>query len=159
MTHELVIRNMTRPEVDELVAWTAREGWNPGLHDAELFLATDPDAFIAADRAGAMIGGGAIMQAGKLQLRGGGGPATLTYKDSGLTSRQTYTHVVTAWTDCNVNGVFDAGVDQESAVSTPASATAQSAPRGRRVMPVRHLTRWGLPPTANDTAGVPQVQR
>ena len=37
MTHELVIRNMTRPEVDELVAWTAREGWNPGLHDAELF--------------------------------------------------------------------------------------------------------------------------
>ena len=60
MTHELVIRNMTRPEVDELVAWAAREGWNPGLHDAELFWATDPDAFIAADLAGAMIGGGAI---------------------------------------------------------------------------------------------------
>ncbi len=60
MTHELVIRTMTRPEVDELVDWAAREGWNPGLHDAELFWATDPDAFIAADLAGELIGGGAI---------------------------------------------------------------------------------------------------
>ena len=54
------IRNMTRPELDELVGWAAREGWNPGLHDAELFWATDPDAFIAADLNGELIGGGAI---------------------------------------------------------------------------------------------------
>lgn len=60
MSHELVIRNMTRPEVDELVNWAAREGWNPGRHDAELFWATDPDAFIAADLGGTLIGGGAI---------------------------------------------------------------------------------------------------
>lgn len=60
MTNALVIRNMTRPEVDELVDWAAREGWNPGLHDAELFWATDPAAFIAAERNGALIGGGAI---------------------------------------------------------------------------------------------------
>ena len=60
MSNELVIRNMTRSEVDELVAWAAREGWNPGLHDAEVFWATDPDAFIAADLDGEMIGGGAI---------------------------------------------------------------------------------------------------
>jgi hypothetical protein len=60
MTHELAIRNMTRHEVDELVGWSAREGWNPGLHDAELFWATDPDAFIAADLDGELIGGGAI---------------------------------------------------------------------------------------------------
>lgn len=64
-------------------------------------------------------------QAGKLQFRAGVGPGTLTYKDSGLTSRMTYTYVVTAWNDCNGNGVFDAGVDQESAVSNQASATAQ----------------------------------
>ncbi|MCB0053321.1 MAG: GNAT family N-acetyltransferase, partial [Caldilinea sp.] len=51
---------MTRSEVDELVAWAAREGWNPGLHDAEIFWATDPAAFIAADLGGEMIGGGAI---------------------------------------------------------------------------------------------------
>jgi len=60
MPNELEIRNMTRSEVDELVAWATREGWNPGLHDAESFWATDPDAFIAADLEGVMIGGGAI---------------------------------------------------------------------------------------------------
>ena len=60
MSNELVIRNMTRSEVDELVGWAAREGWNPGLHDAELFWATDPAAFIAADLDGELIGGGAI---------------------------------------------------------------------------------------------------
>ena len=60
MTNELIIRNMTRSEVDELVGWAASEGWNPGLHDAELFWATDPAAFIAADLDGELIGGGAI---------------------------------------------------------------------------------------------------
>jgi hypothetical protein len=64
-------------------------------------------------------------QAGKLQLRASVSATTLTYKDSGLTSRQTYTYVTTAWNDCNGNGVFDAGVDAESAVSNQASATAQ----------------------------------
>lgn len=60
MTKELGIRNMTYPEVDELVGWAAQEGWNPGLDDADLFWATDPDAFIAAELAGELIGGGAI---------------------------------------------------------------------------------------------------
>lgn len=56
----LEIRNMSRAEVDELVSWAAREGWNPGLHDAELFWATDSEAFIAADLDNEMIGAGAI---------------------------------------------------------------------------------------------------
>ncbi len=56
----LVIRSMLRPELDELVGWAAREGWNPGLHDAELFWANDPEAYIAADLDGVLIGGGAI---------------------------------------------------------------------------------------------------
>jgi len=60
MPHALVMRDMTRAEVDELVDWAAREGWNPGLHDAGLFWATDPAAFIAADVDGELIGGGAI---------------------------------------------------------------------------------------------------
>jgi len=60
MSKELEIRNMMRSEVDDLVAWAAREGWNPGLHDAELFWATDPEAFIAAELDGELIGGGAI---------------------------------------------------------------------------------------------------
>ena len=60
MTKEFGIRNMTHSEVDELVGWAAQEGWNPGLDDADLFWATDPDAFIAAKLAGELIGGGAI---------------------------------------------------------------------------------------------------
>jgi len=64
MSGELAIRNMTRAEVDELVDWAAREGWNPGRHDASLFWATDPEAFIAADCDGALAGGGAITSYG-----------------------------------------------------------------------------------------------
>lgn len=60
MSNQLVIRHMTRSELDQLVGWAAREGWNPGLHDAELFWATDPEAFIAAELDGELIGGGAI---------------------------------------------------------------------------------------------------
>jgi GNAT superfamily N-acetyltransferase len=60
MTKELLIRNMTRSELDQLVDWAAKEGWNPGLHDAEIFWATDPDAFVAAELEGELIGGGAI---------------------------------------------------------------------------------------------------
>lgn len=63
-TGDLVVRNMTRPEVDDLVAWAAREGWNPGLHDAELFWRTDPEAFVAAEVDGEVIGGGAITSYG-----------------------------------------------------------------------------------------------
>jgi GNAT superfamily N-acetyltransferase len=64
MRADLAIRNMTRAEVDTLVDWAAREGWNPGLHDAELFWANDPEAFIAAELGGELIGGGAITSYG-----------------------------------------------------------------------------------------------
>lgn len=60
MNNELLLRNMTRPELDELVEWAALEGWNPGLYDANAFWATDPEAFIAAELRGELIGGGAI---------------------------------------------------------------------------------------------------
>lgn len=60
MSQPLVIRQMTRAELDQLIDWAASEGWNPGLHDAKLFWATDPEAFIAAELEGSLIGGGAI---------------------------------------------------------------------------------------------------
>lgn len=60
MPHDLLIRNMTRTEVDTLVDWAAAEGWNPGLHDAGLFWQTDPKAYIAAELDDVLIGGGAI---------------------------------------------------------------------------------------------------
>lgn len=40
------IRNMTQDEVVNVaVKWVAEEGWNPGLHDAPCFYATDPKGF------------------------------------------------------------------------------------------------------------------
>jgi formate-dependent nitrite reductase cytochrome c552 subunit len=51
------------------------------------------------------------------------GTATLTYKDSGLATKTTYSYVVKAWQDCDGNGAFDAGVDLESTASNTASAT------------------------------------
>ena len=32
------------------MSWAAAEGWNPGLDDAERFLAADPDSFLAIER-------------------------------------------------------------------------------------------------------------
>jgi ribosomal protein S18 acetylase RimI-like enzyme len=39
------IRLMHRSEVDFAIELAAREGWNPGLHDAEYFYRTDPTGF------------------------------------------------------------------------------------------------------------------
>jgi hypothetical protein len=57
----LRIRAMTRAELDMLVEWAAEEGWNPGLDDAEVFWATDPEGFVAAELDGELIGGGSIV--------------------------------------------------------------------------------------------------
>lgn len=62
MQHDdLIIRHMRRAELDRLVDWAAGEGWNPGLSDADIFWQTDPDAFIAAELNGKLIGGGSIV--------------------------------------------------------------------------------------------------
>jgi hypothetical protein len=61
------------------------------------------------------------IQSGKLQLVAGVTAGTFSFKDTGLTSRVTYTYVVTAWEDCNSNGVFDIDVDIESPLSDQVS--------------------------------------
>ena len=60
----LKFRQMHRQELNTLVDWAAAEGWNPGLHDADIFWATDEQAFIAAELSGEMIGGGSIVSYG-----------------------------------------------------------------------------------------------
>ena len=61
MPDNMKIRPMTREELDVLVEWTACEGWNPGLDDAEVFWATDSEGFVAAEIEGELIGGGSIV--------------------------------------------------------------------------------------------------
>lgn len=56
-----MIRRMSREDLDVLVGWAAAEGWNPGLHDAEMFWETDPDGFVAVEEDGRLVAGGSIV--------------------------------------------------------------------------------------------------
>ncbi|MFC5068846.1 GNAT family N-acetyltransferase [Flaviflagellibacter deserti] len=46
---DLNIRTMTPADLDMAIEWAAREGWNPGLDDAEAFLAADPGGFLVGE--------------------------------------------------------------------------------------------------------------
>lgn len=61
MANNLILRNMTRPELDIAVEWAAKEGWNPGLDDAEVFWQNDPEGFITLEIEGKIAGSGSIV--------------------------------------------------------------------------------------------------
>ncbi|MBA4391917.1 MAG: GNAT family N-acetyltransferase [Desulfobacca sp.] len=46
MPKELVIKTMSREEVDFAVELAAKEGWNPGLYDGDCFYQADPEGFL-----------------------------------------------------------------------------------------------------------------
>jgi ribosomal protein S18 acetylase RimI-like enzyme len=46
MTKELVIKIMSREEVDFAIELAVKEGWNPGLYDGDCFYQTDPKGFL-----------------------------------------------------------------------------------------------------------------
>ncbi|WP_369407806.1 GNAT family N-acetyltransferase [Roseomonas rosulenta] len=52
----MTIRSMRREELDLALDWAAAEGWNPGLADADCFLAADPSGFLLAEVAGEPVG-------------------------------------------------------------------------------------------------------
>lgn len=64
MSDPLTLRLMKRDEVDWLFETAAEDGWNPGLHDADILWTADPEAFVAAEAGGELIGGGAIVSYG-----------------------------------------------------------------------------------------------
>jgi len=51
-----VIRTMTRDDVDYAIRLAAKEGWNPGLSDAECFFAADPEGFFISEINGELVG-------------------------------------------------------------------------------------------------------
>ena len=58
---ELIFRRLSIGEFQTLVQWAAQEGWNPGLQDAEIFWATDPQGFYGYFEGDTLIGGGSIV--------------------------------------------------------------------------------------------------
>ncbi|HEX6005084.1 MAG TPA: GNAT family N-acetyltransferase, partial [Burkholderiales bacterium] len=50
------IRTMRGDEVELAIKLAAREGWNPGLHDARCFFEADPAAFLIAEVDGGLAG-------------------------------------------------------------------------------------------------------
>lgn len=59
------IAAMTRDEINLAVEWAALEGWNPGLHDAESFCATDATGFIVGRLNGEPISSISAVKYGK----------------------------------------------------------------------------------------------
>ena len=59
--NDLVFRKLDLDGVKTLVNWAEKEGWNPGLNDAEVFWRTDPDGFYGYFSRGEMIGGGSLV--------------------------------------------------------------------------------------------------
>jgi GNAT superfamily N-acetyltransferase len=53
---DLQVRTMRRDELPFAIDLAAREGWNPGLYDAESFFAADPGAFLIGELQGEPVG-------------------------------------------------------------------------------------------------------
>jgi hypothetical protein len=54
--NDFQVRPMRREELAFAIDLAAREGWNPGLNDAECFFAADPGGFLIGELADEPIG-------------------------------------------------------------------------------------------------------
>src|SRR4030095_16247595 len=54
--NDFQVRPMRREELAFAIDLAAREGWNPGLHDAECFFSADPGGFLIGELAHEPIG-------------------------------------------------------------------------------------------------------
>lgn len=49
------IRKMERSDLNIAIEWATKEGWNPGLNDAEIFYKVDPDGYFIGELKGTPI--------------------------------------------------------------------------------------------------------
>ena len=61
LTDNLQLRQIDIEGVKTLVNWAEKEGWNPGIHDAEVYFATDPEGFYGYFDNDELIAGGSIV--------------------------------------------------------------------------------------------------
>ncbi|MCF6313983.1 MAG: hypothetical protein L3J39_16170 [Verrucomicrobiales bacterium] len=57
----LKIRALLRSEFDLVIEWAAKEGWNPGLDDADIFWQTDPQAYLGVELEGELVAAGSVV--------------------------------------------------------------------------------------------------
>jgi GNAT superfamily N-acetyltransferase len=68
---DIAIRTLRQDEMPLVIEFAAREGWNPGLHDAECFHAADPGGFLIAEHRDEAVGCiGAVSYAGRFGFIG-----------------------------------------------------------------------------------------
>ena len=64
-------------------------------------------------------------QAGKLHLVTTASDDVTSFKDTCMTSRQSYTYLVTAWQECSGHDQFEPAADKESPPTGPVTAIAR----------------------------------
>ncbi len=61
ITEKPEFRKLDLPGLKILTDWARTEGWNPGPHDADAFMATDPEGFYGFFLGNSLIAGGAVI--------------------------------------------------------------------------------------------------
>lgn len=61
MNTSFLIRNINLQELKTVIDWAAKEGWNPGIHDAECFFEADPKGFFGGFLGDQMIAAGSCI--------------------------------------------------------------------------------------------------
>lgn len=59
--NQLQFQKLDLSGVQTLVQWAEKEGWNPGLNDAEVYWGTDPGGYYGYFQEGELIAGGSIV--------------------------------------------------------------------------------------------------
>ncbi|WP_269525887.1 GNAT family N-acetyltransferase [Coraliomargarita parva] len=65
-----VFRQATHGEFLRALEWAAKEGWNPGLGDADTFWHTDPEGFVCIELGDEVVGTGSIVSYGTFAFMG-----------------------------------------------------------------------------------------
>ena len=58
---DLKFEKLNQNGVKTLTTWAQQEGWNIGLHDADVYFKTDPDGFYGFHYNDELIAGGSIV--------------------------------------------------------------------------------------------------
>lgn len=103
MTDRLTVRTMRRDDLDIAISWAEKEGWNPGIHDADSFYAADPEGFFMGEIDGEPIGCISVVNYDDRFAFGGFYIVRPEYRARGY-GKQIYAHGFSLAKDRNIGG-------------------------------------------------------